>query len=370
MKNNTCIYIHWPWCRNLCTHCDYYKFKRIESIDHANIYYGWIRDLTVLEEYFYNKTINSIHIGGGTPSIMKRKLLEKIIIYIYKNYKVNKNAEISIEINPEDINGNKLKSYKEIGINRLSVGVQSFSDTVLKFLGRNHNARQGMLSVLKSSEYFKNISIDLIALKLGSKQKFREQLLFAKDLPIQHISIYDFQYKTLSTELGFVEKNNSIKKYKKILEEKNFFLYEINSFSKKGFKSIYNMSVLDMDDYIGIGPSSHGRVFIKNKFIKLQNLKNFKIWSNKKVDPYKRKVLSKLDSLEDFLLLGLSKSDGVCINKLEKLADYNISKYINMQKISNLKKANLIFEKKGRLALNEKGMNLIYSIISEILVKN
>ena len=97
------------------------------------------------------------------------------------------------------------------------------------------------------------------------------------------------------------------------------------------------MSVLDMDDYIGIGPSSHGRVFIKDKFIKLQILKILKFGQIKKLIPIKGSII-KIDSLEDFLLLGLSKSDGVCINKLEKLADYNISKYINMQKISNLKK--------------------------------
>ena len=127
MKNSVCIYIHWPWCTKLCKYCDFYRFKKIKDLNYEKLYGCFIRDLKVLEKYLCKSSIASIHVGGGTPSIMKNKLLVKILEYIYKKYEIKKNIEVSLEANPEDINHQKLKEYKDIGVNRISLGVQSFS---------------------------------------------------------------------------------------------------------------------------------------------------------------------------------------------------------------------------------------------------
>ncbi len=365
MKDSTCIYIHWPWCKSICRYCDYYKLKKKGEIDSIDIYNCFIRDLKVLEKYFYNNTIASIHIGGGSPSIMKTRLLRNILEFIYKNYKIKKNIEVSLEANPEDILYKKLKEYKNMGINRLNIGVQSFSDYVLNFLGRNHDKKQAISSIFKSSEYFENTGIDLIYGIPGEiKEKFENQLIFTRELPIKHISIYEFEYQS-----NF-KKNYFLSKYKAILEEKNFFLYELNSFSIKGYESLYNESVLGMNNYIGIGPSSHSRVCKESNFIKLRNTKNIKKWSNPKVNNYKKEILSKVNAIEEFLLLGLSKSDGISIEKLEKLSDNETTKYINIKNINALKKRKLLMEKKGRLFLNDRGMLLINSIIANVIALN
>jgi Coproporphyrinogen III oxidase and related Fe-S oxidoreductases len=190
---------------------------------------------------------------------MKSKLLEKIFEYIYKKYKIKKNLEVCLEANPEDINYQKLKEYKDIGINRINLGVQSFSDNDLNFLGRNHNKEQALRSIWEASEYFSNIGIDLITgIPSLKKNSFNNQLIVATELPIKHISIYEFSYK--NKEMEAFETSYSLKKYSEILKEKKFFLYEINSFSIRGYESTYNKSVLGMDNYIGLGPSAYSRL--------------------------------------------------------------------------------------------------------------
>ena len=369
MKNNICIYIHWPWCNNICKYCDYYKFKNIKSIHYKTIFDSYVRDLKVLEEYFYDKPITSIHVGGGTPSIMENCLLENILEYIFKKNTIAKNLEVSLEANPDDITCKKLKKYKDIGVNRLSIGVQSFSNETLKYLGRTHNKEQAINSVLNGAEYLKNIGIDLISnTPLFKKNDFENQLIFARELPIKHISIYEFYYQNISKEFGVLDKKYLLKNYKKILEEKKFFLYEINSFSKARYKSRYNSSVMGMKNYIGIGPSSQGRVCKESYFIKLKNTKNLTKWMNPNINPYQKRVLSKENAIEEFLLLGLSKSEGISIKELLKLTNHEVSKYIDLKNISILKKKKLLFEDKNRLFLNEKGMLLINSILSNILL--
>ena len=115
MKNNICIYIHWPWCRSVCNYCDYYKDKLLENLKHNIVYNSYVRDLKVLKYYALKKKIISINIGGGSPSIMDKNLLKKIIKYIFVNFRVSKQIEISIEVNPEDITKEKLREYKRIG---------------------------------------------------------------------------------------------------------------------------------------------------------------------------------------------------------------------------------------------------------------
>ena len=369
MKNSVCIYIHWPWCNNICKYCDFYKFKKIKDLNYKEVYQCFIRDIKFLDKYLCNSSIKSIHVGGGTPSTMKSKLLAKIYEYIYKKYAIKKNLEVCIEANPEDINQRKLKEYKDIGVNRICLGVQSFSDYSLNFLRRSHNKEKALKSIWEASEYFNNIGIDLICgIPSLKKNSFDNQLILAKELPIKHISIYEFHYKNKLIE-NF-ETNYSIKKYRKILKEKNFFLYEINSFSLKGYESIYNKSILGMGNYVGLGPAAYSRLLINKKFIKYKNTRNISNWLDPKTNLYKKEILSKKRALEEFLFLGLSKFEGVSFDKLEKLAGYQSKKYINMKSVDDLKTNKLLYEKQGTIFLKEKGMLLINSIVSSMLRKS
>ena len=163
------------------------------------------------------------------------------------------------------------------------------------------------------------------------------------------------------------EKNFSYETNKKILEDKKFFPYEASSFSKKGYQSHYKTSVLEMKSYVGIGPSSHSRVTQKKSYVKFKNTKNLTKWLNPNTNPYREEVLTKVATLEEFLLLGLSRSDGISIEMLEKFTDYQTTKYVNFKNISALKKETYYLRKEADF-LNYKGMLKINSILSYILI--
>ena len=340
MKNNICIYIHWPWCRSVCNYCDYYKDKLLENLKHNVIYNSYVRDLEVLKYYALKKKIISINIGGGSPSIMDKNLLKKIIKYIFVNFRVSKQIEISIEVNPEDVTKEKLREYKGIGINRICIGIQSFSDKELQFLGRQYGKLTAVNSILQSSYFFDNIAIDLLYGIPGSKVKgFEKQLYLSRNLPVKHISLYEFDYQHIKKPL-YIEDINFFKRNKEILEEKKFIFYEMNSFSIRNFQSKYNVSVLDMKSFFGIGPSSYSRIIHNNAMIKLKNTRNLRHWMN---------------SVQD-------------TSELKKVTNGSLADYVNEKNIEKLERARILCKKKGRLFLNIKGMLLINNIVSKILV--
>ena len=195
MENNICIYIHWPWCKNICHYCDFYKFKIFSNLNYQEIIKCYIRDLKILEKYTSNKTIISLCIGGGSPSVIKKVLLQNLKEYIFKNYKLSNKLEFSLEANPEDINKKKLKEYRNLGVNRICIGIQSFSNDELKLLGRKYTKNQAVNSILKSSDYFDNIGIDLIfGIPTSNRENFEKQLYFSIELPVKHISVYEFDF--------------------------------------------------------------------------------------------------------------------------------------------------------------------------------
>ena len=368
MKNNTCVYIHWPWCRNICNYCDYYKYKSLGNLKNNIIYNAYLRDLKILKYYALKKKIVSINIGGGSPSIMDIDLLRKIIQYILSNFQIYPNVEISIEINPEDITVEMLQEYKKIGINRVCLGIQSFSDTELQFLGRQYDKVTAINSILESSYYFDNVAIDLLYGIPGSNlESFEKNLYLSRDLPIKHISLNEFDYQDMSKPM-YVRDISFLNNNKEILKEKKFIFYEISSFCKKNFQSKYNVSVLDMKSFFGIGPSSYSRMIQNNDVIKLRNTSNLVNWMNSQEDTFIKETMRPAEIIEEFLLLGLYKCNGIKIEELKKITNGSLYKYINAKNIEQLEKNNFLYIKKGRLFLSTRGMLLINTIVSKVLI--
>ena len=222
------------------------------------------------KEYLNNQHINSIYFGGGTPSILNTSEIKNFLKLIYEFYKVNKNAEITIECNPDDINKLKLLSYKKIGINRLSIGVQSFNNTDLKFMNRTHTSKQAIESIKLAKKCgFKNISVDLIyGLPNQTLKKWEKNLDVIFNLKVQHFSAYSLTieektalYHLVKTKkITLLPEDKTIKQFKllQIKAKANKFLhYEISNFGKKGYLSNHNVAYWKNRCYIGIGPSAH-----------------------------------------------------------------------------------------------------------------
>ena len=229
-----------------------------------------LREVDLRKEYINNKTINTIYFGGGTPSLLSTKELNKIIDHLKTNFKVDEEVEITLEANPDDLSPDKLKQLKTTEINRLSIGVQSFFDDDLKYLNRVHSSKNAIEAIENSIKTgFDNLTVDLIYGIPGlTEKKWRENLRIFFDFEINHLSSYSLTVEpktALNTliskkKLAAVNEEESIAHFKILLEEadKNKFIhYEISNFARKGFHSKHNSIYWLGGIYAGFGPSAH-----------------------------------------------------------------------------------------------------------------
>ena len=264
----TGIYIHIPYCKQKCTYCNFY-FK-IRHKDKPEILKSMLKETKIRKNYLSSQKVNSIYFGGGTPSILSIPEINSFLQIIFKIYTINKNPEITIECNPDDLTVDKLLSYKKIGINRLSIGVQSFDDNDLKFMNRSHNAKEAIQSIKRAKEAgFNNITIDLIyGLPNQTLKDWKNNLEIMFSLGIQHFSAYSLTIEE-KTALYHLVKNKKVKVLtdKKIIaqfnllqekaREQGFVHYEISNFGREGYFSKHNTAYWKNNHYLGIGPSAH-----------------------------------------------------------------------------------------------------------------
>ena len=259
------IYIHIPYCKQKCTYCDFY-FK-INLHDKQEMLKSIIKEIKLRKNYLTDQLVNSIYFGGGTPSRLEAKEIKSLLNNIYSCYKINKSAEITLECNPDDLNTSKLLEFKKIGINRLSIGVQSFSNTDLKFMNRSHNSEEAIRSIkLAQKVGFKNISIDLIyGLPKQTLIKWKKNIDQLFNLGVQHFSAYALTIEKKTT-LYHLIKNKKIHPLtdKKVTAQFNllqieakkrgFIHYEISNFGHEKFFSQHNTTYWNDNHYLGIGP--------------------------------------------------------------------------------------------------------------------
>ncbi len=259
------LYVHVPFCAGKCPYCDFY------SIDDATLISGWIKALEK-EIHFYKDVLNNfdtLYLGGGTPSLLSDKELEKLIESVHNNFSLVPNSEITIEANPGDLIPDKLKHLKALGFNRISLGVQSFDDDILRFLNRRHTSKQAdkALADIRNAG-FENLSIDLMYAVPGQgKNGWINTLERALSFSPEHFSCYQLTVKegtlffTLkeSGEVTFnLGEEESFLLTSDILEENGYTHYEVSNFSKsEKFFSVHNRKYWQHIPYLGLGPSAH-----------------------------------------------------------------------------------------------------------------
>ena len=258
------LYIHWPYCLSKCPYCDFAS----TAIAHPNenrLLQGYYRDLS---RFLTNRPISTIFLGGGTPSLMSPAFLEKIFSYIQKKTTILSDAEITIEANPDAIDLPKMKAFHDLGINRLSLGVQSLRDTDLAFLGRRHTAQTALRRIDEAQAVFDNINIDLIyARPHQTPTDWESELKQALSLNLPHYSLYQLTIEE-HTPFGHqgvrpASEENAAALYcltDRLMTEKGYPAYEISNYARAGFECRHNLAYWHSCDYIGIGPAAHGRI--------------------------------------------------------------------------------------------------------------
>ena len=369
------IYIHIPFCKKRCHYCDFYKSVDLLQVD--SFLAALSQEIFLRKDYLNERIISTIYFGGGTPSILSAKQLCEILNLIKTAYTVLSEAEITMEANPDDLSAEYLKEIKSIGINRLSIGIQSFSDKDLIFMGRRHSAMQAIEAVkMSQSVGFENISIDLIYGIPGmSLQQWKENLQQAFQLKVQHLSAYhltfhkgtQFWKQLTKGVIHEINEDESIMQFEMLIEEaqKNDFVhYEISNFALDGFFSKHNTSYWNQTEYLGLGPSAHS--YNKTtRFWNISSVKKYLQHIDNKTIAGRFETLSINDKFNDYLLTRLRTCWGISKNQLLQQFGSKYFQYFE-QKIIHYISLGFIEESNDNVYITKKGLFISDSIIEEL----
>ncbi len=326
MSNSISIYIHIPFCKSKCIYCDFVSFPNCEKF--FDTYLEKVKqEIDYHASKLKNRNVKTIFIGGGTPSLLGGEDIFNLVTFVLQKFSVSKQAEITIEVNPESFTKEKALWWKKAGINRLSFGLQSDDDIVLKKLGRIHNFSQFQNAVKEAKSLgFSNISADvLLGLPNQTPQKIRQTLRKIAKLGLAHISAYGLQVEK-GTKLFELIKNEQIKLpdedlsneiYNSAyleLKELGFHRYEISNFSKKGFECQHNQNYWVRGEFLGIGAGAYG--FIDGAHY--ENTSNLVDYIKKDYVPQNIEKESKKTKMEETIMLALRTEKGLNISNFNK----------------------------------------------------
>lgn len=370
------IYIHIPFCKQKCTYCDFhfstsYQSYKSEMID------SLIRELSMRSSYLAEQEIETIYFGGGTPSLLSSGELEAIITHINKTFSISDTAEISLEVNPDDISENQLMDWKKSGINRLSIGLQSFREEDLKWMNRAHNSEEALNCVgVAKKAGFENISVDLIyGLPNFSTEDWKKNIQKVIRFGIQHVSAYclTVEEKTVLSKLVAQKKivpaneDDQSEQFEILvneLEKAGIEQYEISNFSLPGFHSKHNSNYWKGKHYLGIGPSAHSfngtsRSWnIANNRTYMREIQEGKCW-------FETEELTTTNQFNELLLVGLRTSTGVNVEQL--ISIQNPSKKF-WEQIETMKNYGWIIVTDQTITLTKSGKLKADHISSELFI--
>lgn len=369
------IYIHIPFCSKKCTYCDFHFSTSFAT------YEGKMIEALVSEiksrSAEINESIKTIYFGGGTPSLLKIQDLKKILETIQAHYQVEKDAEITFEANPENINSENVEAWKEIGINRLSIGIQSFDEEDLLWMNRAHNSNESIQAVKIAQENgISNISVDLIyGLPNMDEKRWSKQIEKALSLEVKHISAYclTVEEKTKLNQLVLEHKitpaNNEMQaKHFEILQKKlkqaGFIQYEISNFGKENYFSKHNSAYWKGEKYLGIGPSAHSFDGLSRSWNISNNTAYIK-GIEKQERNFTAEKLSVKDNFNELILTGLRTIWGVNLIQLSKISELTSAFDLKIKKLISDDKAMI---KNKQLILTEKGFLFADAIAMDLFL--
>lgn len=341
---------------------------------HNDIVQSLMKELK-LQTHYLNEPIKTIYFGGGTPSLLDTSEIDQILEAIFAHYSVDRNVEITLEANPDDLDKTKLTSLYKAGINRLSIGIQSFDEDVLKFLNRAHTKKQAENCIKEAKSVgFDNLTLDLIYGIPG-----RDHTLWLKDIQKltdhdpNHISAYCLTIEPRTAfgnwakkgKLTPVTEDFAAEQFELLidrLEAKGYEQYEISNFCRNEQYSKHNTAYWQKTPYLGIGPSAHSYNIISRQYNVRNNAKYVKSLSEGKI-PFELEKLSIIDQLNDYLLIGIRTKWGIDLDEFNQM--YNLdSDYIDM-----LQKSGKAFVRDNRLILTKEGRFVADQITADLFIE-
>jgi oxygen-independent coproporphyrinogen-3 oxidase len=373
------IYIHIPFCKQACTYCDFYFSTSGKMVD--DLVDGLIKEIRNQKDYFKDANddiIDTIYFGGGTPSIIKPLHLQNIIETIRLNYKVGDKLECTIEVNPDDCSAAHIKAWQEMGINRVSCGVQSFADKDLIFMNRSHTANEAESAIKRMQDTgITNISIDLIyGLPNMNEIAWATNLNQAKNLEVTHLSCYSLtvEEKTVLAHLVkkqqvMLDENDAARHFEFLIHwtaQHGYEHYEISNLCKPGFQSKHNTAYWKGIPYLGIGPSAHsfnGNYRQHNPPNMFSYLKSL----NENISYVVQEHLSFTEKYHEKIMIGLRLSKGIAHADIQNYLDDKIAKHFKSTLNKHIEKNNIV-NLNDNFALTNQGKLIADYIIQDFFI--
>ncbi|MCS6973314.1 MAG: radical SAM family heme chaperone HemW [Cyclobacteriaceae bacterium] len=371
------IYLHIPFCRKACHYCDFHFSTNRQN--ESEVVHAMVREIELRRNYLPGEAIETIYIGGGTPSLLKPSHLEFLLNTIDKNFIVSSSCEITLEANPDDLSEDSLLTFRDLGINRLSIGIQTFNEDLLRYLNRSHSGSQAVDTFrLARSHGFNNINLDLIfGIPGQTLQMVDDDLQQVLSLNPEHISAYALTIEERTVFGNWFKKG----KLQPVAEELGAALfqmvsdkltaagyrhYEISNYARPGFLSRHNSNYWKQVPYLGIGPGAHSfdgisrQANISNNHLYVKNV-------NQGVIPATVEKLSRENRINEYIMTSLRTDTGLDTKFLQKNYDFHFSP-AQQQLIRNWQSLGLLTVDDSRLILTRQGKLLADRLAADLFL--
>ncbi|QJB68971.1 radical SAM family heme chaperone HemW [Parasphingorhabdus halotolerans] len=372
------LYIHWPFCVSKCPYCDFNSHVR-DAIDNEAWLTALIFDLKHEHKVNPGPQLSSIFFGGGTPSLMPPRLVAKLIQEADRLWGLSEACEITLEANPSSVEAARFADLAAAGVNRVSLGLQSFDNQTLEFLGRAHDVDEGLAALATAQANFKRVSFDLIYARPGqSVENWRSELERALAFGTDHLSLYQLtiepgtRFETLVRTGALIPADDDhcadlFELTQEITAAAGLPAYEISNHARPGQESRHNLTYWRYEDYIGIGPGAHGRR-LETATERHKKPENFLSAVERNGNGLKvEQALSSQVRAMEALMMGLRLAEGVDLAALEAKTGLARSQMIDDKAVQRLTELGLVSQTDDRLTVSPKGMPLLDGILPEII---
>ena len=371
------IYIHIPFCKKLCFYCDF--FHVITTENNSSFIDALLNEATLRKEYLENEPVSTIYLGGGTPSVFSVKDLGTILNHIHKEFRVTDDCEMTIELNPDDVQPAYLEGLRNHNINRISLGIQSWRDSDLKMLNRRHDSAQAVTALKDTlNAGFENVTIDLIYGIPGMSQKdWESNLDFSFSFGIKHLSAYHLTFEPgtvfakmlMKGTISEIDENDSAAQFNILIqkaESAGFVQYEISNFGKPGYFSIHNSNYWKQVKYLGLGPSAHSFNGYSRQW-NIRDLKGYIKCVNTGKSFFESEELDIKKRFNEYIMTSLRTMWGIDLEYVEKMFEKEGYDYV-VNLSGKFRNYGLMKLEKNSLVLTNQGKLISDNIISEFMM--
>jgi oxygen-independent coproporphyrinogen-3 oxidase len=373
------VYVHWPFCTTKCPYCDFNSHVRHQAVDQPRFAAAFAREIAKMRERTGHRTVSSIFLGGGTPSLMQPETVASVLNEIAASWHVPDNIEITLEANPSSVEAERFRGYRAAGVNRVSLGVQALNDRDLRRLGRMHNVEEALAAIKLARDIFPRLSFDLIyARPEQTVEAWRAELAKAISYAADHLSLYQltieegtpFYNLWKAGKLIMPDGDDAAALYADTQEttaRHGLPAYEISNHAAPGAESQHNLVYWRYGEYVGVGPGAHGR-FVENRTRTVTITERHPETWIQKVETVghgivEEEFLTREQEGDEFLLMGLRLVEGIDLARYERLTGHNISE----SRVISLAEQGLVeYMGNSRIRTTPEGAIVLNAVIAEL----